>query len=99
LGASPLNSLNLTVRELASNHNTQAKKTPKTNTSGSPTSPDPHGAARPYAITLWRTPAKLMGDLALPLLDTPIEAPHAIFIIFNEYEGIPTPQQIFCCFH
>ncbi len=46
--------------------------------------PHPHDAAQPYTITLWRTPTKLMGNLALPLLDTPVEAHHAIFIIFNE---------------
>jgi len=42
-----------TVRELASEpQHTQAKKTPKTRESGSPLSPNPHGPARHYAITL-----------------------------------------------
>jgi hypothetical protein len=64
-------------------HNIQQKKLQKhTHLAHSPN--DTHVAAQPYAATLWRTPAKLMGDLALPLLDTPIEAQRAIFIIFNE---------------
>jgi hypothetical protein len=71
------------LAELHTKTTTYSKNTPKTHASGSPP-PDPHGAARPSAATLWRTPAKLMGDLALPLLDTPIEAHRAIFIIFNE---------------
>jgi hypothetical protein len=61
-----------------------SKKTPKTHAFGSPLPPDPHGVAQPYAIILWRTPAKLAGDIYLPLLDTPVEAHRAIFIIFNE---------------
>jgi hypothetical protein len=68
----------------APNHNTQAKKTPKTHASGSPLPPHPHGVARPYAIILWRTPAKLAGVIDLPLLDTSVEAHRLIFIIFNE---------------
>ena len=46
--------------------------------------PQPYSAVRPYAFTLWRTPPKFTGDLALPLLDTPIEAACAVFIISNE---------------
>jgi hypothetical protein len=49
-----------------------------------PCSPSPYAAAGPYAITLWRTPPKLTGDLALPLLDPPIEAYRVIFITLNE---------------
>ncbi len=45
-------------------------------------------ATGPIAITLWRTPVKLTGDLALPLLDTPFEAICAIFITFNEMSTV-----------
>jgi hypothetical protein len=33
-------------------------------------------------------PAKLMGDLALPLLNTPFEAICAIYITFNEMRTV-----------
>jgi hypothetical protein len=60
------------------------QKNSQKHVSGSPCSPRSYGAAQPYAITLWRMPAKLTGDLTLPLLNTPIKAARAIFIIFNE---------------
>jgi hypothetical protein len=72
------------VREASSEQQHTSKKTPKTHASGSPLPPDPHGVARPYAIILWRTPAKLAGDINLPLLDTSVKAHRLIFIIFNE---------------
>jgi hypothetical protein len=53
-----------------------------------PCSSGPHAAAGPSAIILWRTPAKLKGDLALPLLDTPFEVICAIFITFNEMSTV-----------
>jgi hypothetical protein len=71
------------LAELTRDHNTQVKKLQKL-TRPAHRPPDPHGVARPYAITLWRTPAKLAGDLALSLLNTPVEAHRAISIIFNE---------------
>ncbi len=43
---------------------------------------------RTFAVTLWRTPAKLMGNLALPLFDPPIEAARAILIILNEMSAV-----------
>jgi len=70
-------------QKLLADHNIQQKKLQKHTRPAHPP-PDLHGAAQPYAATLWRTPAKLMGDLALPLLDTSIEVHRAIFIIFNE---------------
>ena len=72
------------VREASSEPQHTSKKTPKTHASGSPLPPHPHGVARPYAIILWRTPAKLAGVIDLPLLDTSVEAHRLIFIIFNE---------------
>jgi hypothetical protein len=41
-----------------------------------------------YAITLWRMSAKLMGNLTLSLLDTPIEDACTIFITLNEMSGV-----------
>jgi hypothetical protein len=53
-----------------------------------------YAAAGPIAITLWRTPTKLTGDLALPLLDTLFEAICAIFITFCP---IPFRKIETCC--
>ncbi len=58
-------------QKLLADHNIQQKKLQKHTRPAHPPH-DPHGAARPYADTLWRTPAKLMGNLALTLLDTPL---------------------------
>jgi hypothetical protein len=71
------------LAELTRNHNTKEKNS-KNSRVRLTAPPNPHGVARPYAIILWRTPAKLAGDLALSLLNTPVEAHRAIFIIFNE---------------
>jgi hypothetical protein len=64
-------------------HNTNAKKLPKPWVRLTKL-PRPYYAAQPYAFTLWRMQAKFTGVIALPLLDTPIEVAHTIFIIFNE---------------
>jgi hypothetical protein len=61
-----------------------------------PCPPDPYGAERPYAITLWRTPAKLTDNLAIHLLNTLIEAPCAIIITLNEIIAVPHLGGFYC---
>jgi hypothetical protein len=53
-----------------------------------PCSSGPYATVGPIAITLWRTPTKLTGNLALPLLDTPFEAIWVIFITYNEMSTV-----------
>ncbi len=67
---------------------THIYKNSKNSASTLPCTSSPHAAAGPSAITLWRTPTKLTGNLALPLLDTPLETSCAIFITFNEMSTV-----------
>jgi hypothetical protein len=75
--------------ELQAKPNTQAKKTPKNMKWFSHAPPVPtYAATGPFAITLWRMPAKLTGNLAVPLLYSSIETDCAIFISFNEISTV-----------
>ena len=58
------------------------KKLQKTR-GGSPVRPGPYAAAGPFAITLWRTPAKLTGNRAVLLLGPPIKAAFARYSSFK----------------
>jgi hypothetical protein len=82
---------------LPPNHNTQPKKREKC--CALPCLSGPYAVFAPIPKTMRIPPTKLVGDLTHTPMVTPIEAIWKIFITFDKDEHIPTPQQVYCCFH